>query len=194
MKYNQTAYLILGILSFHPRQSGYHIRKTVETTVGFFWGESYGQIYPTLKRLLSEGLISADPAPATSKKPSQEYTITEAGHGCLEEWLAVPYRADPPRDEFLLKLFFGVEAPSAISVAHITRFQQENRALLATLTQLEAVAKLQDNGTHPGFPFWMLTLDFGLHQLRSALVWSEAALAKLAALEAKNLVRNPLAS
>jgi PadR family transcriptional regulator AphA len=31
--------------------SGYDIRKTVQESIRFFWSESYGQIYPALKRL-----------------------------------------------------------------------------------------------------------------------------------------------
>jgi len=59
MKYNRTAYTILGMLSIEPNlsASGYEIRKAIESTVGYFWGESFGQIYPTLKRLAAEGLI-----------------------------------------------------------------------------------------------------------------------------------------
>jgi DNA-binding PadR family transcriptional regulator len=47
MKQSQTSYVILGILAIHPNQSGYEIRQTIQQTVGFFWGESYGQLYPT---------------------------------------------------------------------------------------------------------------------------------------------------
>ena len=53
MEYKPTAFVILGILAIHPHQSGYEIRKTVQQTVGFFWGESYGQLYPTLKSLVA---------------------------------------------------------------------------------------------------------------------------------------------
>ena len=182
MKLNQTAYAILGILSFHPRQSGYHIRKTIETTVGFFWGESFGQIYTTLKRLAADGLI-VPVAAASGTKNRLEYSMTPAGHACLEEWLAVPYRADPPRDEFLLKLFFGSEAAPSISVEHIRSFRERNQRLLATLEAVESLSSKQ-NASHPGFPFWMLTLSFGFAQLRSALAWSETALAALQGLEA----------
>jgi len=182
MKLNQTAYAILGILSFHPRQSGYHIRKTVETTVGFFWGESFGQIYPTLKRLTAEGLIVPDGAP-TGPKNRLEYSLTLAGHACLEEWLAVPYRSDPPRDEFLLKLFFGGEAAPAVSMEHLRKFRERNQRLLATLEQVELLSA-QQNANQPGYPFWMLTLSFGLVQVRSALAWSETALASLQAMKA----------
>ena len=57
MSQSQTSYVILGILAIHPHQSGYEIRKTIQQSVGFFWSESFGQIYPTLKRLNAEKLI-----------------------------------------------------------------------------------------------------------------------------------------
>src|ERR1039457_3376514 len=119
MKRNQTAYVILGLLSIEPDQSGYDIHKTVEGSVGHFWGESYGQIYPALKRLAAEGLIVGNTSPKGAKKRRQEYSITEAGRACLREWLALPFQNDPPRNEFLLKLFFGAEAAPAVAIAHV---------------------------------------------------------------------------
>ena len=180
MLLNQTAYVILGILAIHDDQSGYEIRKTIQQTVGFFWGESYGQIYPTLKRLTADGLIVPGRSAAKARTNRQEYSVTEAGRSVLQQWLAVPYRDDPPRDEFLLKLFFGVEAAPGVSVAHIRKFQEKNRKMLATLLELESLA-LAHNPRHSGFPFWMLTLKFGVAQLRSALEWGESALGMLTA-------------
>lgn len=178
MELNQTAYVILGILAIHPHQSGYEIRKTIQQTVGFFWGESFGQIYPTLKRLAAEGLIEPSQSAAKPRAGRQEYSITAAGLASLQRWLTVPYREDPPRDEFLLKLFFGVEAAPEISVAHIRRFQEKNRQTLATLLELETLGRAHSSH-YPGFPYWMLTLRYGVGQLRAALEWSEAALALL---------------
>src|SRR5580658_3785360 len=105
-----TAHVILGILAIHPHQSGYEIRKTVQQCVGFFWGESFGQIYPTLKRLLADGLIVADASSSQTRPRRREYSITAVGLSNLQKWLAVPFRDDPPRDEFLLKMFFANEA------------------------------------------------------------------------------------
>ncbi len=178
MKHSQTTFVILGILAIHPRQSGYEIRKTVQQTVGFFWGESYGQIYPTLKRLAAEGLIVPDSSGAASTKKRQEYSITPEGQGLLQGWLSVPYRDDPPRDEFLLKLFFGHDAAPGVSIEHIRRFQEKNRRILATLQELEALGRARSSHL-PGFQFWVLTLTYGVAQLRSALEWSESALAIL---------------
>jgi PadR family transcriptional regulator AphA len=183
MERKQTAYVILGILAIHPYQSGYEIRKTIQQSVGFFWGESYGQLYPTLKRLAGEGLIEPSSSGARSgtksSKGRQEYSITAAGQACLREWVAVPWRDDPPRDEFLLKLFFGAEGAPAVSVAHIRRFQERTRTMLATLVELEALGSARSSH-YPGFRFWMMTLQFGVAQLRSGLEWSEQALAMLA--------------
>lgn len=178
MERNQTAFVILGILAIHPHQSGYEIRKTIQQSVGFFWGESYGQIYPTLKRLAAEGLIEPSKSAASPRPKRQEYSITQAGQIRLEEWLAMPCRDDPPRDEFLLKLFFGRDAGPGVSVGHIRRFQEKNRHMLATLLELERLGRAHSSH-HPGFPFWMLTLKYGVGQLKAALEWSDTALAML---------------
>jgi PadR family transcriptional regulator, regulatory protein AphA len=182
MRRNQTNFVILGILAIHPHQSGYEIRKTIQSSVGFFWGESYGQIYPTLKRLAAEGLIVPSSSGASPRTKRQEYSITPAGHARLQQWLAVPYRDDPPRDEFLLKLFFGHDAAPGVTIAHIRHFQDKLRRQLAMLQEIEPLARAH-NFQNPGFPFWMLTLSFGIAQMRSALEWSESALAELSANE-----------
>jgi DNA-binding PadR family transcriptional regulator len=183
MKQNQTAYVILGILAIHPHQSGYEIRKTIQQSVGFFWGESFGQIYPTLKRLTAEKLIVPSSSGSTSRANRQEYSITPAGHDCLQNWLALPYRDDPPRNEFLLKLFFARDAAPGVAVEHVRRFQENHRHILSTIEQLELLARA-NNSQNPGFPYWMLTLSHGVAQLRAAVEWSEYAIAMLSASEA----------
>lgn len=183
MRRNQTTYVILGILAIHPHQSGYEIRKTIQQSVGFFWGESFGQIYPTLKRLAAEGSIVPSSSGASSRPNRQEYSITPAGHTRLQEWLAIPYRDDPPRNEFLLKLFFGRDAAPGVTVAHIHHFQEKIRSLLTAIQVLEPLARAH-NSHQPGFRYWMLTLSLGKAQLRTALDWSEYALAELSAIEA----------
>ena len=77
MKHNQTTYVILGILAIHPHQSGYEIRKTIQQSVGFFW-VSFGQIYPTLKRLNAEKLI----VPSSSSGTSSDQPSGVFDHSC----------------------------------------------------------------------------------------------------------------
>jgi len=177
MKRNQTAYVILGMLSIEPK-SGYDIRKAVESSVSYFWRESYGQIYPTLKQLVAEGLIIPCPSTSKGRPERQEYSLSAKGRTCLREWLAAPHRIQPPRSEFLLKLFFGRSASPQVCLQHIRQFQEDSKRLLATLLEIEKQAPAHDAG-NPHLPFWLLTLGFGIALTRAAIKWSESALARL---------------
>jgi|ERR1039457_1826910 DNA-binding PadR family transcriptional regulator len=178
MKRDRTSYVILGLLSIEPNKSGYDLRKAVENSVGYFWGESYGQIYPALKRLSAEGLIAPSESASGGKRRRQEYLLTEDGRACLREWLALPFQNDPPRNEFLLKLFFGREAAPGIAVGHIRELQDKNRRMLTSLLELETLARTQGS-QNPHLTYWMLTLNLGIALTRTALEWGESALATL---------------
>jgi len=190
MDRNRTAYVILGMLSIEPKKSGYDIRKAVESSVGYFWGESYGQIYPALKSLTNEGLIVPTCSPNSPRPRRQQYSLTEAGHACLREWLALPFQNDPPRNEFLLKLFFGREAPPSVSIGHIRELQRRNQQMLATMLELESFAN-REGSHHPHKPYWMLTLSLGIALTRAALDWGESALATLSQSEAADSTNPP---
>ncbi len=183
MQRSRTAYVILGMLSIQPNLSGYEIHKAIEDNFGSFWGESYGQIYPSLKRLAAEGLIEPCKPTSAPKKRRQEYALTDAGRICLREWLALPFHNDPPRNEFLLKLFFGREAAKGVPIMHVRELQERNRRMLATLEGIESMAQGQEL-QNPRRPYWMLTLSLGIALTRAALDWGESALAELASIEA----------
>jgi DNA-binding PadR family transcriptional regulator len=178
MQHSQTADLILGMLSIEPNRSGYDIRKMVESSVSYFWRESYGQIYPTLKRMAREGLIVARPSASKGKRKRQEYALSSKGRARLREWLAAPYRDDPPRSEFLLKLFFGRAASPNACIQHVRHFQANNKRLLGTLLEIERQVHAHNAG-HPHLPFWLLTLSCGIAHTRASIEWSESALTNL---------------
>lgn len=185
MKNNRTGYVILGMLSIAPSGSGYDLHKAIQENFGSFWGESYGQIYPALKQLAADGLIAPVDATAAKKKRRQEYSLTEAGRTCLREWLAAPFHNDPPRNEFLLKLFFGHEAEPGVAIAHVRELQQRNQRMLATLEGIEKMARAHQS-QNPNMPYWMLTLGLGLAITKAAIEWGESALAQLASDEASS--------
>ena len=57
-----TARVILGMLALGAR-TGYDIKRAIDLSTRFFWGASYGQIYPELHRLEERGLVRATPDP-----------------------------------------------------------------------------------------------------------------------------------
>src|ERR1700722_14027305 len=97
---------LLGLLTMKP-MSGYDIKALIPQSIGNFWSESYGQIYPSLKRLAETGLVEKKTQRQKGKPDRHVYSLTEDGRARLRDWLKLPVVAEVPRHELLLKLFFG---------------------------------------------------------------------------------------
>src|SRR5277367_6833605 len=104
-----TANALLGLLSIKP-MSGYDVRQLIPESIGHFWRESYGQIYPALKRLAAAGLVTRRTERQKGRPDRNVYSLTAAGRKQLRDWLGTPAAQAVPRDELLLKLFFGAHA------------------------------------------------------------------------------------
>ena len=100
-----TARVILGLLAWGPR-TGYEIKQVTDQSTRFFWGASYGQIYPELRRLEAAGLVRSREEPR-GRVPRRIYSLTPVGRKALDAWLAEPVDQYELRDEGLLRLFFG---------------------------------------------------------------------------------------
>ena len=100
---NKSMYAILGILNLSPG-TGYDIKKYSDKVLSGFWNENFGHIYPTLKRMLGDGMIEI----VSSEKDKRKirYGITEKGKQELETWLSEETMQQPIRSEFMLKLLF----------------------------------------------------------------------------------------
>src|SRR5271157_2159190 len=103
---NKTRFVILGLLSETP-MSGYDIKKIIEMRFSFFWSESYGQIYPELKKLEEEGLVKKEKVEPVSERKRFAYSITAPGLESLKEWLGLPPEKEINRYEILLQIYFG---------------------------------------------------------------------------------------
>src|SRR5918999_5504170 len=108
MREIKSKYAILGMLSIEP-MSGYDIKKEVETSISNFWTESYGQIYPVLRKLIGEKLVTKTVESEAGKPDRHVYALTAQGRKELRRWLREGFAPKIQRNEFLLKLFFGEE-------------------------------------------------------------------------------------
>lgn len=104
--FSPTARVILGFLRLEA-QTGYDIKQVTDRSTRYFWGASYGQIYPELRRLEESGLVRSRDEPRGAV-PRRVYELTEAGVQAFDEWLHAsgPDRFEL-RDEGLLRLFFA---------------------------------------------------------------------------------------
>ena len=103
--YPQSFYGLLAILSIGP-QTGYDIRQELERPEVFYWKESYGNIYPMLRRLEKDGLISRKDSYVKRKK-RVVYQLNPRGTEALRNWLLQPASLSRFRVEILMKLRFG---------------------------------------------------------------------------------------
>ncbi|PKM72753.1 MAG: PadR family transcriptional regulator [Firmicutes bacterium HGW-Firmicutes-16] len=129
----KTKYVILGLLSHCP-QTGYSIKKSIEFEYSHFWQESFGQIYPTLKALVSEGLaVSSDILESSDGRGQIVYNITEAGRAELEKWLSEAPDVEKIRYEILLKISFGTNTQSQVLLGHLDDFIERNEKTVSEL-------------------------------------------------------------
>lgn len=180
---NRTRYVVLGMLTFAP-MTGYGLRQAIDRSVGHFWQESYGQLYPTLRRLAAEGLVEATGEGGGSGRRSETWAITERGRKVLAGWLSRPPVLEPARNELLLKFFFADAVPREVTARNL---DAAAAALRAYGAELEGIAAHVDAVTGPGRPVppGRLTIDYGLGFVRMTLDWLEHAREYLAGAAAR---------
>ncbi len=176
-KENRSTYAILGLLSWGP-MSGYDIKKTIEQSLSNFWNESYGQIYPILKRLAAEGLATTSVAKQAGKPERYVYALTDKGRNALQRWLREPPVWEVGRIEILLKLFFGQHAAMADNVRHLQRFRKLQSQLLQRYKAIEGRLK-GDYAKNPHLPYWLMTVSYGRQISQARIHWCDDTLATL---------------
>lgn len=164
-------YVLLGLLSHEP-MTGYEIKKRLDTTLRFFWGGSYGSIYPTLNQLETEGKVTKENTSSNGREKIS-YSITEYGKESLKEWLQKPVEKDELRYETLLKVFFGNETGMEGAMEHIERFEEKCADELFILNMFaENLGQYLEDNTHKHY---YLTVKFGIKTYESYLEWCKEA-------------------
>jgi PadR family transcriptional regulator, phenolic acid-responsive transcriptional regulator len=162
--------VLLGLLAGRPL-SGYDIKAIVDRSTRFFWAASYGQIYPELRRLESEGLIVGEDAP-NGARPRRFYSLTPAGSEALEEWLLGRTVTIELRDESLLRLFFADTLPKEEALLLLEGRKYGHEQYLEALRAIDARP-----GTDP--PFVDLVLRWGIAFNEWGAAWCEEQLERL---------------
>jgi PadR family transcriptional regulator, regulatory protein AphA len=165
---NQTQFALLGLLDTAPG-TGYDLKRRIEESISHFWREGWGQIYPTLKKLESEKLVARS-AVNQGKRERHVYRVTRAGRARLATWLASPALPEVPRNELLLKLFFGSRTAPGRSLEHVESFRLEQERLLVAYTKLESQLR-QEAAGHSELPFWLITLRYGRRRVEALIAW-----------------------
>jgi DNA-binding PadR family transcriptional regulator len=120
---------ILGILDYQPMH-GYSLKNVLELGISAFWPVNLAAIYPNLRQLESEGLVSHQREASAEGRPDRKvYTITEAGREELGRWRPLPPDSfTRVRSPLFLKLFFAQEEDIEKSLEWIEKEIETARA------------------------------------------------------------------
>jgi PadR family transcriptional regulator, regulatory protein AphA len=169
--------VLLGLLAIES-MSGYDLGLTIKASVGHIWNESYGQIYPNLKKLAADGFVTSKAERQKGKPDRHIYSITKKGHERLAKWLAVPPQPEIARNELLLKLFFGAQASTDVLIGFVEHMAESEAAVLREFTRLEH-EDIAQSQQYPGAPYWKMAARFGQMELQAHLRWAEETLGEL---------------
>ena len=194
----RTWYAILGLLSWKP-MSGYDIKKMIEMGLSHFWSESYGQLFPTLNRLVDERLATKRLDRRGGKRLRHVYTITRKGRRQFERWLHEPADIPRVRNELQLKFFLTSRLPAGESIRLLEEYRTQQNERLADYKESEVMLEraVRDKKLPPEVEevlgssdrskgnisnealVFLLTLRHGILAIEARLAWCEEALGRL---------------
>lgn len=170
MKHASTSFVILGLLLDGPL-SGYDIKKLIGLRFRFFWDESYGQIYPELKRMAENGLVELLPSEG-SGRPRKKYRITSGGLETFKQWLNTPPEKERLRMEFLMKFLYAPLIEPQNLELYLEAFRQRKAEELNMLKHVreEMEGIIEDSPNH----FFILqAVKLGIDVNRAYFEWAE---------------------
>ncbi len=163
------------LLGFLRREdcTGYELKAAMDESVGFFFGASYGSIYPALKDLQSGGMVLVREVIQSGKPNKKIYSITPEGEAYFRDQLKKQPAADSFRSEFLMQLFFGQHQESDRLLEMVSDHRDTRRAKLKMLRGIEdAVKDVAD-------PYEMMCLRYGVTNFEATLSWLDETEARV---------------
>jgi PadR family transcriptional regulator, regulatory protein AphA len=168
-KVNKTKYAILGMLIEQPL-SGYEIKQEMLETTAHFWQESDASIYPMLKTLESEGLVTSH-SEFVGKRARNIFEVTDAGKQEFEQWLALPAEGETRRNELLLKIFLGGNGTPDETINQLTRHEQKIARMEQQFKNIEETVLTQVSDSHPHKIYWTMALRNGIISVTAEKEW-----------------------
>jgi DNA-binding PadR family transcriptional regulator len=135
---------ILGFLT-EAEATGYDLKQRFQDPVGFFYRVSDGSIYPALKRLAHDGLVTLR-TERHGRRARKVYAITPRGRAHFMRMLREPAQPLFVFDESQVKIYFSDRAPE-IALEHLERSRRDDEARTAMLAEM--VAEMRRAGASP---------------------------------------------
>ena len=166
---SKSSYAILGLLSKYS-YSGYELKRRIIKTSSFYCSESSAQIYPVLKKLEVQELLTSNIDKASGARNKRIYAITKKGRDELIKWLKTDSDVAIYREEFLIQLSLSQHLTTSQLSKKISHYQQSIQEKLEILTQVIKHIK-KDHAGKEDQQYLLLTYDHIHAMLDAKLQW-----------------------
>ncbi|MEH0829020.1 PadR family transcriptional regulator, partial [Micromonospora sp. CPCC 205714] len=115
--------------------SGYELARRFDRSIGRFWTATHQQIYRVLKRMESDGWVTAEEVGQDGRPDKRSWSATPAGQAALADWLRAPVQPEAVRHELAVKIrgaAFADRAGRAELIAEVERYRADHEAVLAS--------------------------------------------------------------
>lgn len=178
------AYALLALLSIKP-MTGYEMKKWVELALSQFWKTSFGQIYPTMSKFISLGMVSMQEIENEKTPNSKLYTLTDLGREALLTWLNSDFQDFTDKDEALLKFYFSTILPVDVIVHRMNQAIAFNSKVLSQYEEeLKALEKDKYKSRHNIHRY--LSIKKGIHLNQARIKWEEECVVVMHEFERQN--------
>ncbi len=128
-------YAILGLLIKRP-MTGYELAKEFNFELAEFWHASHSQIYPELKKLNDEGLVTYDIEISGDILEAKRYSITKQGELEFTQWLHKDEKIPKTqKDIFRLRMYFSNNLDPKTRIHLLENQRQQHLKRLNTLVK-----------------------------------------------------------
>jgi DNA-binding PadR family transcriptional regulator len=135
---------ILGFLK-EAEATGYDLKNRFRDPVGFFYRVSDGSIYPALKKLARDGLVTLR-SERQGRRTRKVYAITPRGREHFRRMLHEPAQPLFVFDESQVKIYFADREPE-VALEHMERTRRDDETRSAILARM--VTEMRRAGASP---------------------------------------------
>jgi len=143
-----------------------------------FWDISYGQIYPTLRKLEKDGFLTKNVEIKEDSPNRKVYSITDKGIIKLQNWLMKPAEPEKMKHETLLKVGFGEQIPESKVISHIEESKVRHVSALENALVFEKELRANPNNNERDF-YILLTILLGKKFHEAAIEWADMAIQEI---------------
>ena len=172
-------YAILGFLEVGPK-TGYDLKQRFDRSVSGFWRADQSRIYRTLEKLREREWVSQEIIAQADRPDRKPYTITEEGRKAFLRWMEDCQPGSPPRNAFLVQLFFAGLLSNDEAICLLEAKKQRILDVLASFPEKYRLAPEyeHDEPERVDFFHW-LTLDSAVQMRYAYLDWIEGAIDRI---------------